>query len=337
MMMNTEEYFQATSNSNWTSMGMMKSMSTINPTMFDDFPSTSLSELISISMPSAPAVPQPTAKKPTVKKASAAETKHFLKANKNKTTVPPRTRRRVIPTHKDYIPEQEPTPFDVVSGRGGRSNHHAGNRHYWMQVLGFRQAYKVCDIDVKKAEIAQAIVDSIHVLPGRFLQTDESKRWFVVPDRVALDKVKQALRDKYVPFWAKNIRVEPRTLESTMQATTTTTAPSATVPKKQTTTIAAATETPNNIVSNNDDLTDAIDTLPSFKIPVSFWGPNSLDWNRLHSLSEKSLDCFIQNPSLRCGTTLDGILDRLHCPPSSLGGGSGTDWNRMYTDAFEKL
>jgi hypothetical protein len=43
---------------------------------------------------------------------------------------------------------------------------------------------------------------------GRFLNLDDStKRWFILPDAVVLDKIKQALRDKYVPFWAKNMDI----------------------------------------------------------------------------------------------------------------------------------
>jgi hypothetical protein len=61
-------------------------------------------------------------------------------------------------------------------------------------------------------------VYAIHVLSGQFLQHEAgSKRWFVLPNKVALLKVKQALWDKYTPFWAKNISVEQHTLESIMK------------------------------------------------------------------------------------------------------------------------
>jgi hypothetical protein len=33
-----------------------------------------------------------------------------------------------------------------------------------------------------------------------------NKRWFILPDAVVLDKIKQALRDKYVPYWAKDAK-----------------------------------------------------------------------------------------------------------------------------------
>ena len=57
--------------------------------------------------------------------------------------------------------------------------------------------------------IAQDIFDYVrNETGGRFLNLDDkTKRWFVLPDAVVLDKIKQALRDKYVPFWAKNLDI----------------------------------------------------------------------------------------------------------------------------------
>lgn len=44
-------------------------------------------------------------------------------------------------------------------------------------------------------------------LGGRFVNIDSgNKRWFILPDAVVLDKIKQALRDKYVPYWAKDTK-----------------------------------------------------------------------------------------------------------------------------------
>lgn len=124
----------------------------------------------------------------------------------NKTKKP----RRAIPENKEYIPENEqPTDADVVGGRGGRSNHHAGNRPYWIKILGSRFHYRTCQSDTAKTAIAKDILDFIKVdKGGRFLNLDsKTNRWFVLPDAVVLDKIKQALRDKYIPFWAKNMNI----------------------------------------------------------------------------------------------------------------------------------
>lgn len=119
--------------------------------------------------------------------------------------------RRPIPEIKQYLPEEEqPNEVDVIGGRGGRSNHHPGNRPYWLKILEARHAYKICETDAEKCRIAQDILDFVKGRGGRFLNLEDStKRWFELPDLVVLDKAKQALRDKYVPYWAKNIEVRP--------------------------------------------------------------------------------------------------------------------------------
>jgi len=38
----------------------------------------------------------------------------------------------------------------------------------------------------------------------------KTKRWFILPDAVVLDKIKQALRDKYVPYWARDLKIEDK-------------------------------------------------------------------------------------------------------------------------------
>ncbi|KAG7362653.1 hypothetical protein IV203_026013 [Nitzschia inconspicua] len=122
----------------------------------------------------------------------------------------PKKPRRAIPENKEYIPESEqPTDADVVGGRGGRSNHHAGNRPYWIKILGSRFHYRTCQSDAAKTVIAQDILNFIKLdKGGRFLNLDsKTNRWFILPDAVVLDKIKQALRDKYVPFWAKNMDI----------------------------------------------------------------------------------------------------------------------------------
>ena len=61
-----------------------------------------------------------------------------------------------------------------------------------------------------KNAVAQKIVDSIKSTNGRFLQKEkgEKGRWFELPPKVAIAKVKQALRDKYVPVWMKYLDTE---------------------------------------------------------------------------------------------------------------------------------
>jgi hypothetical protein len=87
-------------------------------------------------------------------------------------------------------------PKDVLFGRGGRSNHHEGNKVYRDIVTQHQQHYRSCDKN-EKTKVAQGIVDYMQNEVGaRFLEFDrETCRWYLVPNVVARRKVGQALRE----------------------------------------------------------------------------------------------------------------------------------------------
>jgi len=66
------------------------------------------------------------------------------------------------------------------------------------------------NIDHEKARIANGILKYVQEdLKGRFLNMDgKTKRWYILPNPVVLDKIKQALRDKYIPYWARDLKIE---------------------------------------------------------------------------------------------------------------------------------
>mmetsp|Transcript_8504 Transcript_8504/g.17656 ORF Transcript_8504/g.17656 Transcript_8504/m.17656 type:complete len:374 (+) Transcript_8504:238-1359(+) len=101
--------------------------------------------------------------------------------------------RKIIPEVKEYV---EFTQKDVLFGRGGRSNHHPGNKIYREIVTNQQNHYRGCDKN-EKTRVAQSIVDQIQLtVGGRFLELDRNaKRWFLVPNVVARRKVGQALRE----------------------------------------------------------------------------------------------------------------------------------------------
>lgn len=146
---------------------------------------------------------------------SINQTENDQSENLEKEKKQPRSRkpRRSIPDEKEYIPElEQPSLADVVGGRGGRSNHHPGNRPYWIRILESRTEYQNCRSDNDKARIANGILWYVrNSLGGRFLNIDNTtKRWYVLPQAIVLDKIKQALRDKYIPYWAKDIKIEDK-------------------------------------------------------------------------------------------------------------------------------
>ena len=65
--------------------------------------------------------------------------------------------------------------------------------------------------NTQKNDIANAVLQDIKKMKGRFLErekiTEAEKmakkkgRLYLIPDKIALGKIKQALRDKHTPVW----------------------------------------------------------------------------------------------------------------------------------------
>ncbi|CAJ1913118.1 unnamed protein product [Cylindrotheca closterium] len=105
-----------------------------------------------------------------------------------------------------------PSDLDVIAGRGGGSNHHEGNKRYWRRILAERPGYKQLgkNDNTSKNEISEGIYMYILSTGGRFLQLDtRTEKWFMIPKKISLDKIKQALRDKYVPHFLKGETIPP--------------------------------------------------------------------------------------------------------------------------------
>jgi hypothetical protein len=85
---------------------------------------------------------------------------------------------------------------DVLSGRGGGTNVHPGNRNFRDLINMHRRAYLKARKNDKPA-ISRAIVRSIRDASGRFLRKDEkSGLWFEIGDDAAREKTSQALRQR---------------------------------------------------------------------------------------------------------------------------------------------
>jgi len=92
---------------------------------------------------------------------------------------------------------KEPSSNDVLSGRGGRSNHHAGNVHFRKVVNKIRPIY-IRSNKREKPHISYQVVEEIRGLDptGRFLQEEKkSGLWYEIGDKRAREKASQALRD----------------------------------------------------------------------------------------------------------------------------------------------
>mmetsp|Transcript_26438 Transcript_26438/g.39094 ORF Transcript_26438/g.39094 Transcript_26438/m.39094 type:complete len:315 (+) Transcript_26438:149-1093(+) len=92
---------------------------------------------------------------------------------------------------------ETPHKHDVLSGRGNFVNYHAGNEYFRSLVREHKVAYVACP-KPQKGKYSQLIVDKISALdpPGRFLKQDNNtKLWYDIGEKKALDKTRQALRE----------------------------------------------------------------------------------------------------------------------------------------------
>merc|ERR1712232_994988 len=95
-----------------------------------------------------------------------------------------------VTTRKEY------TDLDVLFGRGGRGNHHKGNKRYRSLVNSHKEKYRKIKDKQAKTAIARSIVQKINSSGGRFLMYDKTKsKWMEVPSVRARTKVSQALRE----------------------------------------------------------------------------------------------------------------------------------------------
>ena len=93
---------------------------------------------------------------------------------------------------------ETPHPHDILSGRGGASNNHMGNKIYRTVCEHNKGLYAAAPRN-EKLPIAVRIVEAVRSRypPGRFLERrKEDKLWYEVTERRAIDKTAQALREK---------------------------------------------------------------------------------------------------------------------------------------------
>ena len=104
---------------------------------------------------------------------------------------------------------KDPSPNDVLCGRGGSINSHPGNERFRTLVEKRKRVYLTARFKREKRLIASSIVSEIRGLdpPGRFLQQDKKTGlWRDIGDEKARDKTSQALREN-----APTIRAEIET------------------------------------------------------------------------------------------------------------------------------
>jgi hypothetical protein len=92
--------------------------------------------------------------------------------------------------------------WDVLCGRGGKSNHWSGNKRYRQVVSEMKAMYKNQDDKSAKTDLSRAIVDYVCNYGGRFLKKEGyTERYYVLTRAEARKKTSQALRETKEPKW----------------------------------------------------------------------------------------------------------------------------------------
>lgn len=109
---------------------------------------------------------------------------------------------QVTPPRKIYIDSILDT--DVLCGRGGRSNHHPGNKRYRRVISDMRSMYKNQDAKSDKTGLSRRIVDHVCQYGGRFIKKEATTgRYYVLTRGEARKKTSQALRESKTLKWTQ--------------------------------------------------------------------------------------------------------------------------------------
>lgn len=108
---------------------------------------------------------------------------------------------------------------DVLSGRGGGTNTHPGNRFFRGLIDENREKYLRARKN-DKPDISRSIVNEIRKRNGRFLKKDEdSGLWYEIGDDQAREKTSQALRQKAPDYRRQMEEHDRRVIQSAMAPT----------------------------------------------------------------------------------------------------------------------
>jgi hypothetical protein len=84
---------------------------------------------------------------------------------------------------------------DVLSGRGGGTNLHPGNRYYRDLIFNHRKTYDVAS-KANKPNVSRKVVKMVRDSGGRFLRKDGQGLYHDIGDTAAREKTSQALRHR---------------------------------------------------------------------------------------------------------------------------------------------
>ena len=101
-----------------------------------------------------------------------------------------------VSTKNSILSATEPTPADVICGRGGKANSHCGNISFRAEALKLRSWYESSSKS-EKFTISNLLVDFVKERGGRFLKRDAGREggWVECDGNDVRKKASQALRE----------------------------------------------------------------------------------------------------------------------------------------------
>merc|ERR1712183_201870 len=94
--------------------------------------------------------------------------------------------------NKLYITDETPRRLDILCGRGGKSNHHPGNKRFRQLIRNMKSMYKDTETKTMKTDLSRKIVEYVCTHGGRFLKKDaKSNRYYLLSKEDARKKTSQ--------------------------------------------------------------------------------------------------------------------------------------------------
>jgi len=92
---------------------------------------------------------------------------------------------------------RNPTPLDILRGRGGLTNHHEGNMRFRDEARQLRSAYRHATATrEEKYQLSVDLVQRVKEYGGRFLEKGKGGKWYEMSERDARKKASQVLREE---------------------------------------------------------------------------------------------------------------------------------------------
>lgn len=106
------------------------------------------------------------------------------------------------PPKQSHLYVDEIREWDELCGRGGRSNHHQGNKRYRQVVGEMKASYRSIESKSEKTDLSRAIVEHVYSYGGRFIKMEKATgRYYVLTVSESRQKTSQALRETKVMEW----------------------------------------------------------------------------------------------------------------------------------------